>query len=131
MLAHGSQLSRSIGEYAAFVAELPSLKFWYGLSQREKTGASDLIKLAPAFRIFQTGKEMQGKRNPVLEWTSEHFAQRSSALKHHFVDRLGFFELNEFILTRGRLDLLDGWHFGGNAKLMEGMILINIVCNNK
>jgi hypothetical protein len=128
-LAHSIHEARTNDiDYDRMVYNSPAVKYWY---DRVKPGSKRNENPPPVFRIFQTGKEMQGLRNPYKEWTSENFAQMSNVLKHHYVDVLGFFELNEYILTTGRMDLVDGWHFGGNTKLMEGMILINILCNNK
>jgi len=130
-LAHSIHEARTNDvDYDRMVYSSPAVKYWYDkLKTSKPSGANE--NPAPVFRIFQTGKEMQGMRNPYKEWTSENFAQMSNVLKHHYVEVLGFFELNEYILTTGRMDLVDGWHFGGNTKLMEGLVLLNILCNNK
>lgn len=125
-LAHSIHEARTNDiDFDRMVYQCPAVKYWYD----NKAQVTDYP--VPAFRIFQTGKEMQGLRNPYKEWTSENFVQMSNVLKLHYVTMLGFFELNEFILTTGRMDLTDGWHFGGNTKLMEGVIFFNILCNNK
>ena len=85
----------------------------------------------PKIRIFQSSKDMQGLRNPFLDfWTNENFAHHNAILSYYYIDIFNFYELNEYLLTSGKLDYTDGWHFSGPSKQMEAMIVLNIICNN-
>ena len=117
-------------EYDKLVFSSKAVQFWY--DKMKDTAAPTALNGYPVFRIYQTARDMQGLRNPYRDfWTGENFLHESHVLHHHYVTTLGFYELNEILLTSGKLDFTDGWHFTGVSKLMEGMIFINIICNNK
>ncbi len=103
----------------------PAIQYWYNnLIKNKNTNI-------PNYHIFQTGKDMQGLRNSFRDhWTNENFINENNLLYHYYVNVFEFYELNEYLLTSGKLDFVDGWHFTGPPKLMEAMIFINILCNN-
>ena len=85
----------------------------------------------PKYLIYQNAKELQGKRN--LYWNSNIFRSNSNYLKQQY-EKLGFIELDEYILTVGRYPFTyksnaDGWHFHGNVRNMEVMVFFNMICN--
>ena len=115
----------------------PTAQYWYSIIRKElQTTAATTITTTtstatntPLFRVFQSSKEMQGVRSP--KWSGEVLLTESNIVKHHFVDVLGFYHLDEHLLTVGNLDLIDGWHFDETPKIFESMIFVNILCNNK
>ena len=111
--------------YDEMVFNSPTAKYWYSVAKNQNPSANP----PPTFRIFQSSKEMQGVRNP--KWNGEILLTESIIVKHHFVDVLGFYYLDEHLLTVGNVDLIDGWHFDETPKIFESMIFVNILCNNK
>lgn len=123
-LAHTIDVSDLIFDEWAITS--PAITHWIDLLN----DWNDASKIPP-IRIFQSSKDMQGMRNPYLDfWTNENFAHHSAVVSHYYIDILGFFDLNEYLLTSGKLDYTDGWHFSGPAKQMESVIVLNIICNN-
>lgn len=85
----------------------------------------------PKYLIYQNAKELQGRRN--LYWTSNIFRSNSEYLRKEY-GKLGFIELNEYLLTMGRYPFTyksttDGWHFHGNVRNMEVILFFNMICN--
>ncbi len=61
------------------------------------------------------------------------FRTNSEYLRKEYA-KLGFSELDEYLITEGRWDdynpNADGWHFVGTKKRMESVILVNMVCSD-
>lgn len=86
----------------------------------------------PKFRIFQNARDLHGMREP--SFIGNNFRQNNEMLRQMY-GGLGFAELDEFLLTAGRIDTssqqdTDGWHFKGSTKQMEAIVLFNMICNN-
>ena len=109
--------------HQAFLASLrqsPAVTFW--------TGSSNSTAHVTR-RIYQTARDLQGKRNAGDGWSANNFRELNHVIRGVFVEQLQFLELDEWLLTAGKVLIDDGWHFGGGAKLMEAMIYINMLCN--
>jgi len=88
----------------------------------------------PQYLFFQNAKAVYGKRNSHQQWTAHNFRRSSDILRKGFSE-LGFVELDEYILTEGRIAHpddkgADGWHYFGTMKQMEAVIFFNMICND-
>eukprot|EP01041_Mallomonas_annulata_P003095 gene3095-6077_t len=91
------------------------------------------VEKLPKYLFFQSAKSLHGRKGGG-SWSADLIRRNSEQLRRQFVDDLGFVELDEFIITVGRIDNYgdrnDGWHFFGTMKQMEAVILINMICND-
>ncbi len=118
-LAHSPAIDRET--FFHYFRNSTAVKFW----------KDNKHSTAVAKKIYQTARDMQGKRNVGDGWSAETFRQTNQALKEIYVHELKFLELDEWLLTAAKiLTEPDGWHFGGLPKLMEAMIYLNMLCNN-
>lgn len=84
----------------------------------------------PKYRIFQNARDLHGYRTPGF--VGGNFRQDSTILKKMY-EKMGFGELDEFLLTSGRVDAsagADGWHFFGSTRHMDAVVLFNMLCND-
>jgi hypothetical protein len=56
----------------------------------------------PRYAFYQNGKALHGRKG--AHWSAEKIRRLSAYLRSQFVDDLGFMELDEFIITAGRVD---------------------------
>ena len=80
-------------------------------------------------KIFQSLSALHGKRNLGDAWANGPFRASNSVLRDLFINELGFMDFDEWITTAGLPDLVDGWHYAGTQLKMNGMILVNMMCN--
>lgn len=90
---------------------------------------------AGRWRFFQTARDPRGGKRRNARWNPEAYRVRSLALEAVHA-RHGFAPLDSFGLLEGRFDGLrhpdrDGWHHHGSSRLMEAMILMNLICNDE
>ena len=111
--------------------------YWQDLQSNATRGVvsevSGLPTHVPQYLLFQSAKDLQGrKRNPDMYWCGECMRRNSEKMRRAFSE-LGFAELNEWEITRGRLSSYgrnDGWHFYGSMKQMDSVLLFNMLCND-
>ena len=87
----------------------------------------------PRYLFYQNAKELQGRRKDGNDWRSNIFREGNEFLRLDY-SSLGFSELDEYVLSVGRLphtfkQSFDGWHIFGTIRKMEVIVLINMLCN--
>jgi hypothetical protein len=93
-----------------------------------------LMKKKPRYLFYQNAKELQGRREvDGYDWRSNIFREGNEFLRFNYRS-LGFNELDEYVLSIGRLPhaynpSYDGWHIFGTIRKMEVIVLINMLCN--
>ena len=104
-------------------------------STSNSTTSNDmLMKKKPRFLFYQNAKELQGRREvDGYDWRSNIFREGNEFLRLNYRS-LGFNELDEYVLSIGRLPhtynpSYDGWHIFGTIRKMEVIVLINMLCN--
>ena len=101
---------------------------------RETIRQSDWVKFwdahfdDPIF-LSTTKRKVFLSAKSTLIYDAEQYRRRNSVVRELFVDKWKFLEQDEYLYTIGKLvDLKDGWHFGGVARKMSGVIALNILC---
>ena len=104
-------------------------------STSNSTTSNDmLMKKKPRYLFYQNAKELQGRREvDGYDWRSNIFREGNEFLRFNYRS-LGFNELDEYVLSIGRLPhaynpSYDGWHIFGTIRKMEVIVLINMLCN--
>lgn len=93
-----------------------------------------MMKKKPRYLFYQNAKELQGRREvDGYDWRSNIFRVGNEFLRFYYRS-LGFNELDEYVLSIGRLPhtynpSYDGWHIFGTIRKMEVIVLINMLCN--
>ena len=83
----------------------------------------------PLFRFYVDARGMHGKREERFQ--GNKMRRNSAMIRDVFSKELGFSVVHEYILMEGRFDnQSDGWHFFGTGRLMESIIVFNMICNN-
>lgn len=107
-----------------FEAEINKTDFLYWTKKRTKN--------QPKYRIFMNAAQLQGVRNSF--WSGNLFRRNSDFLRKMY-EKLGFWTLDEFLLTEGKIEFIsrpetDGWHYYGLKRQMAVIVIINMVCND-
>jgi len=95
----------------------------------------DRVNKKPRYLFFQNAKELQGRREvDGIDWRNNVFHESNEFLRLNY-SSLGFIELDEYLLSIGRLPhtynpSYDGWHILGTIRKMEVIVLLNMLCNN-
>jgi hypothetical protein len=108
--------------------------FSYNISTTTTSTGNDVMKKKkPRYLFYQNAKELQGRRKNGKDWLSNVYREGNEFLRFNYRS-LGFNELDEYVLSIGRLPhtynpSYDGWHIFGTIRKMEVIVLINMLCN--
>ena len=114
--------------------------FWTSYFSNMTTSTSNsttsidvMMKKKPRYLFYQNAKELQGRRKNGKDWLSNVYREGNEFLRFNYRS-LGFNELDEYVLSIGRLPhtynpSYDGWHILGTIRKMEVIVLINMLCN--
>lgn len=104
------------------------MKFW----KNEYFDSKGVNNIKNRYLFFQEGKAFHGAKGGQIN--SDQVRTLSEALRHEYVDNMGFIPLDEYLLTAGRVDTYrhrnDAWHFFGTMRQMESVMMFNVICND-
>jgi hypothetical protein len=83
----------------------------------------ELIPLKNTVQIFESASY-------TTRFSLEAYRRRNAVMRDIFVNQLHFEEFDQHQLTAGKLDCLDGLHYGGVPRAMSVMIALNLMCKS-
>lgn len=87
------------------------------------------VSSMPPYRFYVDSRGVIGKR--AEKFQGNKVRRNSAMIRDVFSKELGFSVIHEYTLMAGRFDnQSDGWHFFGTGRLMESVIVFNMICND-